>query len=199
LTFNGNHSSDPDGTIVSYAWNFGDGGTANGANVSHTYNAVGSYNVVLTVVDDDGLSDTSTYTVLIEQLVTNQPPVARINGPDSTLVGQTVVFDSGGSHDPDGTIDSYVWDFGDGASHQARSGESTVAHTYNSAGTYQVRLTVTDNGGLSDTATHTIVVQEPAPNQAPIARINGPDRAMVGETVVFDSGNSHDPDGMILS
>ena len=201
LTFNGGSSSDADGSIVRYAWDFGDGVTASGVNVSHDYNKVGSYNIVLTVTDDGGLSDTSTYTLLIEEAGANQPPVAMVSGPTSAVVGETVIFDSGSSHDPDGMLVSYVWDFGDSRelARPAKTGESTMAHVYSTAGTYQVSLTVTDDGGLSDTATHTIVVQEPASNQSPVAMINGPSSAMVGETVVFDSGSSHDPDGTLVS
>jgi PKD repeat protein len=202
LSFDGEGSSDSDGSVVDYAWDFGDGNRTSGKSVTHSYNQAGNYSVVLTVTDDENLSDTSTYTLLIEESSTNQSPVAVIYGPENALVGETVIFDSGGSHDPGGTIVSYVWDFGEGGASQlaeiARSGDSTLAHVYNTPGTYQVTLTVTDDGGLSDSARHTIVVQEPAPNQPPIARINGPTNALVGETVIFDGGSSVDPEGGTL-
>lgn len=201
LTFNGSSSSDPDGLISSYAWNFGDGTTANRVNVSHSYSQVGSYKITLTVTDDDGLSDTSIYTLLIGEPNPDQGPVAVINGPTSALVGETVIFDSGSSYDPDGTIVSYAWDFGDAdLLKSAESGESAMAHVYNTPGTYQVTLTVTDNSGLSNTAKHPIrILQEPEANQPPVAVINGPANALEGEVVIFDSGGSHDPDGMIVS
>ena len=200
LTFNGGSSSDPDGAILNYNWDFGEGTTVNGLNVSHSYSSPGNYNVILTVTDDSGLSDSSTYTIIIEALVTNQPPAADIHGPASALTDQTVIFDSGGSYDPDGTLVSYIWDFGDGTHLQmARVDGSAMAHVYNAAGTYQVSLTVTDDGGLSSTARHTIVIQDPAPNQPPLARINGPAQALVGEAVIFNSGGSHDPDGTLVS
>ena len=63
-----------------------------------------------------------------------------------------------------------------------------MAHVYEAAGTYRVTLTVTDDDDLSDTAEHTIVVGEPVANQPPLAAINGPASASVGETVIFDSG-----------
>jgi len=77
----------------------------------------------------------------------NQPPVANPNGPYSGTVGQAVNFSSSGSYDPDGTIVSYSWDFGDGST----SNKANPSHTYNSAGTYTVKLTVTDDQGATDT------------------------------------------------
>jgi nucleoid-associated protein YgaU len=52
LSFSGADSSDPDGRIVSYVWNFGDGATGSGVNVTHSYKAAGTYKVTLTVTDD---------------------------------------------------------------------------------------------------------------------------------------------------
>ncbi len=64
-SFDGSGSSDSDGTIVSYAWDFGDGSTDSGVNVSHTYGAGGDFDVSLTVTDDGGASDTSTRTITV--------------------------------------------------------------------------------------------------------------------------------------
>jgi PKD repeat protein len=55
-TFDGSGSIDPDGTITSYTWNFGDNSTGQGISVSHSYAAAGTYTVTLTVIDDGGLS-----------------------------------------------------------------------------------------------------------------------------------------------
>ena len=57
VTFNGSGSSDPDGSIASYAWTFGDGGTATGVTTTHTYQAAGTYTAVLTVTDNQGATD----------------------------------------------------------------------------------------------------------------------------------------------
>ncbi|MCR1782611.1 PKD domain-containing protein [Nocardioides carbamazepini] len=64
--FDGRASADSDGTVTSYAWTFGDGGTATGARPDHVYAAPGSYEVTLTVTDEDGASGASTQTVVIE-------------------------------------------------------------------------------------------------------------------------------------
>jgi len=57
VTFDGSASTDPDGSIVSYRWNFGDGGQASGKKVTHTYHRLGYYEVVLTVTDNEGASN----------------------------------------------------------------------------------------------------------------------------------------------
>ncbi|GCE78085.1 PKD domain-containing protein [Cellulomonas biazotea] len=67
-------STDPDGTVVSRAWSFGDGGTATGTTSSRTYAAAGTYTVTLTVTDDDGATATTTRSVT----VTAPPPVTTL-------------------------------------------------------------------------------------------------------------------------
>ncbi|RLF42731.1 MAG: hypothetical protein DRN29_11050 [Thermoplasmata archaeon] len=65
LTFDASSSSDPDGTIVSYEWDFGDGTTAEGMIVTHYYTKANVYTVTLTVTDDDGNTDTATETITV--------------------------------------------------------------------------------------------------------------------------------------
>jgi PKD repeat protein len=83
----------------------------------------------------------------------NAPPVALVGAnPTSGIAPLAVTFSAAGSSDPDGTIASYAWTFGDGGS---ASGAS-AAHTYAAAGTYTAKLTVTDNGGATASQTVTI-------------------------------------------
>ncbi|UCH88052.1 MAG: PKD domain-containing protein, partial [Thermoplasmata archaeon] len=77
------------------------------------------------------------------------PPVADAGSDQTVMVEETVYLDGSGSYDVDGTIESYIWDFGDTNS---GSGETTT-HAYTAVGIYTVTLTVTDNGGATDTDT----------------------------------------------
>jgi PKD repeat protein len=188
LTFDGSASSDEDGTVVSYAWDFGDGSSGTGVSPTHTYTNGGLYTVTLTVADNDGLSsDPVTTTADI-----NIPPVADPNGPYSGLVGAEVTFDGTGSSDADGVIQSYAWDFGDGNTGTG----STPTNVYDAVGTYVVTLTVTDNDGASDIQTTSATIDILLP---PVADAGGPYDGVENEPVTFNGGGSVDPDGTIVS
>ena len=169
VAFDGSSSS---GSIVSYAWDFGDGSTATGPTPSHTYAAPGTYTVALTVTDDQGATNTTTRQVTVpavpaSQPTPNQPPHASfVLTPPGTAGSQQITVDGSGSSDPDGTISSYAWSFGDGTT---ATGASTT-HTYAAAGTYTVTLTVTDNQGATGTASQQVTVPvagAPAPPPPP--------------------------------
>ncbi|MCA9838986.1 MAG: S8 family serine peptidase [Trueperaceae bacterium] len=84
----------------------------------------------------------------------NQLPLARF---DTSVKGLTVNFDAGTSSDPDGTIMAYLWDFGDGSTGQA----GLISHTYSEAGTYTVRLTVTDDANTTSSTRLDITLAQP--------------------------------------
>lgn len=192
LTLDGSASSDPDGTIVDYSWNFGDGNTGTGASPTHTYITDGTFTVSLTVTDDAGDTGTDATTATIG--LGNQPPVADANGPYSGTVGVAVSFDGTGSNDPDGTIASYSWDFGDGSTGNGPS----PTHTYATVGMFNVTLTVTDDTGASDSAGTSADIAEQPVNQPPVADANGPYSGTAGVAITFDGSGSTDPDGSIV-
>ena len=264
ITFNASTSHDSDGYIVNYTWDFGDGNITTIYNttdttywlVNHTYNYAGTYQVSLTVTDNDGLHDTKkllipesinvelvhdisimevlipsqvivreeivsinitvrnegdtsesfnvtvsydettieTYTVenlepndinfttiswnttgvsggtyslkvqaklfgetfaflddnlkILGPILIQEKPIADFSyTPVNPTVEQVVTLDASASHDPDGYVFSYTWDFGDG--NITTVTDPTIVHKYTMAGTYNVNLTITDNNGLT--------------------------------------------------
>ncbi|MCB0177045.1 MAG: PKD domain-containing protein [Anaerolineae bacterium] len=192
VAFSGNRSFSLS-PITEYNWSFGDGTTARGPQVSHTYSQEGSYNVVLTVVAQNGLRSSDNLSIRIDSALNpGDAPVAKINAPQEAQWGQEIVFDGSGSTSKNQIV-SWAWDFGDGSS----ANGPTVPHVYNRPATrsdlviYNVRLTVTDQNGLENTATHLInLVDPPPPSEPPKAAISGPSTAEVGQAVTFDGAGS---------
>ncbi len=154
VSFDGSASSDPDGSIASLSWDFGDGVGGDGALASHIYNAGGAYTVTLTVKDDDGAAATDSLVVTVDD---NEPPVAVVTvTPETAAAGQSVRFDGSGSSDADGVIATYDWDFGDG---EAGAGP-VFDHAFAAGGSYDVVLTVHDDRGAEASATLTYIVTD---------------------------------------
>jgi PKD repeat protein len=241
VNFDASASSDPDGTIASYAWDFGDGETGTGMLTSHTYSNPDTYTVTLAVTDDSAASHSTSVTISVTPappritlqplnlsikvgqsatfsvaadgteplgyqwqkngmdiegataeshitpattladngstfrcvvsnvagsatsetatltVLANLPPLATFTA--APLLGYaplSVDFDASASSDPDGSIASYAWNFGDG---ETGTGVLT-SHTYPNPGTYTVTLTVGDDQQATHSATTTVTVEE---------------------------------------
>jgi PKD repeat protein/C1A family cysteine protease len=190
VTFSSAGSRDPDGTITAYAWDFGDNTSATGANANHTYTSAGTFTARLTVTDNQGATGFDTTTITVSNV--NTPPVAAVSAsPTSGTKPLAVSFSGSGSSDPDGTITSYAWDFGD--SSQATG--VSASHTYTNGGIFNARLTVTDNNNATDSTTVAINVNIP-----PVAQASAtPSSGLIPLTVSFSGSGSNDPDGTITA
>jgi PKD repeat protein len=145
ITFNASASYDQDGSIIRFIWDFGDGYTGSGEVVTHTYADNGRYIITLTVMDNDSARDSTTENAVI----TNRSPSASFTeSAETSYVGTPIEFNASASYDPDGTIVSYLWDFGDGTNTTG----VTANHTYLYNGSFTVTLTVTDDDGDSTIA-----------------------------------------------
>ena len=136
-------SSDVDGSIVAWSWNFGDGNTSSVQHPLHVYAAAGTFGVTLTVTDDQGAVDSTGQAVTVDTgAPVNTPPVASFSYACSSLV---CTFDGTLSRD-DAGIASYAWDFGDGSGAVL----AAPAHTYAAQGNYMVTLSVVDTAGANN-------------------------------------------------
>ncbi|MEX0766949.1 MAG: PKD domain-containing protein, partial [Microthrixaceae bacterium] len=196
VSFSSEGSLDPDGTIVNYAWTFGDGSPASSdANPTHTYSTAGTFVATLRVTDNGGAIGSSTVAVLVAA-GSNQSPVAVIATP-SPVSGKaplSVNFSSAGSSDPDGSIVAYSWNWSDGT---ILGTVANPSHTFTTARSFVVSLTVTDDNGATATTTTTVTATA---NQTPTAAASvSASLAIAPATLSFNSSTSVDPDGIIVT
>jgi PKD repeat protein len=153
-------SSDQDGTVTAYAWDFGDGDNSANQNPSHTFAAGGDYSVVYTVTDNDGAETSATKSVTVTAPTLppgNEAPTADFSVSCFSL--DCVFTDE--STDPDGTIASWSWEFGDGATSAAQSPPSHH-YTATALAFITAKLTVTDDAGATSSKSVQFTVAPPA-------------------------------------
>lgn len=140
-------------TIVSYAWDFGDGRTGTGVQTNHAYSAAGGYIVTLVVTDDAGRTAVTTQAVSVASAA---PTADFVFSPTAPTTLTPVNFNASTSRASSGrAIVTYSWSFGDGTT---ATGVAPPAKTYSLPGTYNVILTVVDDAGNSGTVTKTVTV-----------------------------------------
>jgi len=186
--FNGSTSKDPDGSISTYYWNFGDGNKQEGGKlkaVAHQYTTVGAFNASLQVKDNGGVkSKTVTAIVIVAPL-----PIAS-SLQVSTFTNITFSIDNSSLG---GKITDYTWNFGD-MSLPAKG--SSVSYYYKRNGTYAVSLSILYQG-QSATASLNISVY----NQAPVANISIVETATpyyMSKPIKFSGAGSTDVDGQVM-
>jgi hypothetical protein len=159
-SFDASGSLDPNGSIVSYHWNFGDGGSADGATVSHVFAQDGEFVVTVTTTDNDGLTDTATLNVSVSNVA---PLLSGI--PDGSLEAGDAYTVSGSFSDPGADTWTATVNWGDGsaASQAIATGhEFSLVHVYPNAGTFTVTVTLADDDA-SVSGTHSVTVTATAP------------------------------------
>jgi PKD repeat protein len=195
VNFDASQSVDPDGSIISYEWDFnGDEITdEEGQIVEYTFEEAGEYEVKLYLVDSNGESveATETVNVLSEDIIKG----VILNVPNDEILtpGRTYTFDGSTSESEEGTIESFEWDFGDG---QIRSGNK-VSYSFADEGVYQVLLRLNDSEGNEVIVTREYIVSNSpsglfATIQTEPSLADGQE-TLVGQapfTVMFDAGSS---------
>src|SRR5581483_3455954 len=195
VVFNADGSTAASGhNLTQFSWNFGDGvnSTASGIVTSHTFSAAGSYNVVLSVLDDAGQKGTTSQTVVVATASggssASAPTVDFVFSPSSPQTNQSVFFDASAARATSGhSLTSFVWNFGDGST--ATTTTPTTTHTYTIAGTFNVVLTVTDDQNLSTTKTNAVTVTSTTSGLSAAFTIS-PTAPASGQLVTFNANTS---------
>lgn len=155
VSFDANASSSPNGAIVSYEWDFGDGASSVGVTAEHTYTEKGVYTVTLVITDSSG--KTGARSLSVEAM--NRVPVAHFT-VDKYWVGvnDPLEFDASDSEDPDGMIVQYIWGFGDGTTGDGMIVEHEYGTANGSGWQPMVTLTVVDDSGDSGSTSQRVNV-----------------------------------------
>jgi gliding motility-associated-like protein len=141
-------------TVTSWLWDFGDGSTSALKDPSHIYINPGTYKVKLTIKSSIGcVSD-----IIEKDFKVMESPQAAWSTTSSLCAGADIRFEDGSSS-AEGTISSWLWDFGDNTA--AVSAQSPT-HSYARSGTYDVKLTVSTTYGCSNTTTRQMTIKDPA-------------------------------------
>jgi subtilisin family serine protease len=159
VQFDASGSYDPNGRPVTFAWTFGDGGTATGARPAHTYMRAGTYTVTVTVTDASSLKTTKTAQAVIPNIV---PAVSAI--PGATIIRGETYAGAGSFADADPDAWTATADYGDGSGAQALALDGktySLSHTYTSAGVFTVAVAVSDDDGGTGGSTAQVTVYSP--------------------------------------
>jgi len=194
VTYSSIGTTDPLRQPMTYNWNFGDGTTSTNANPGHVYPTAGTYTAKLTVSDSTSNTVSQALIITVSAAITNQPPVITATAaPQSGLTPLSVAFSSAGTFDPQGQTLLYNWNFGDGVT----STNANPSHIYTTAGTYTVRLTVSDGITNATSGGITITVN---PYLAPtVVASASPLTGVMPLAVTFSSAGTTDPQGKSLT
>ena len=184
------NATDPDGDALTYAWSFGDGGTATTPNPQHVFEDPDPYTVTLRVTDARGASTTASLAVVA---LSNRPPIVAAGAQPATGIAPLSVTLTATTTDPDGHAVQHEWNAGDGSPPLIGA---VVQHFYASPGTYQATVTATDAlGGRASASVQIVVV----PNQPPQIAPSAVPMAGIAPLRVAFNAAATDPEGEPLS
>ena len=196
ITFEGTASYDPDGTVVSYSWAFGDGATGTGSVATHSYSPAKTYTVTLTVTDNGGVTGSTTAQVTI----TDRPPVVSFTpSPTTANTGQTITLTIY-SFDPDGTISTTRVDWGDTITQLYSGAITSATHSYSSTGSttsqiFTIVVTATDNNASYTSTSSQVTIND----RVPVPSFNPSSTSLTTGQNVTLTITATDPDGVVTA
>lgn len=198
-------SKDPDGKIDRYEWDFDEDGEfddAEGIEAKKTFEKIGKYTISLRVTNSIGEFNISEKEIDVVKAEEPEPKITVVDEPKEYLVGVNYVFKADESTSPNGKIEKYEWDFGDGSEKEETK---SASHTFNQQGTYEIKLKVTDEEDKEAEVTLKITVgaakgaPKPVINTDPVFAEG--DLALTGKvpfTVIFDAKQTTDNDNNVI-
>lgn len=205
VTFDASASSDPDGSIVSYEWDYGDGSTGSGETETHKYSEQRDYTVILTVTDNDGAKDTDKIFVHVKGKGENHDPVIHlivfVSGHSVVGVGESVELKViANDQDCDALTDSWSCD---GGRIQGRGSDlrSIIWEAPHDDGTYKISVEVSDGrGGRAKESQNIVVTKETPSEEKPISsevKLNSINDISIGENLIV-TGTCNKEDGSVI-
>jgi len=205
VEFDASSSIDPDGEIDRYEWDLDNDGLFDdeeGATFTHTFENPGKYTVALRVTSTTGEYSVDEKEINSKEATLPNPIIKIVNEPETFVVNQQYIFTADESTSPNGEIEDYEWDFGDGTPVEETK---TVSHTFSTEANFEVSLNITDETGKENEVVLTIPVGQPqgTPNASLETQpsVNKGDLSLKGRvpfSVVFDGSKSTDPDNNIV-
>jgi len=174
--------------IVAWQWDFGDGYYSDIRNPVHQYYEEGAYLINLTVIDNYGFTGKIIKNIIVGE---NMPPDADFSYTPSEPTDLQKVYFTDNSHDTDGYIDKWFWEFGDGKTSMNQNPE----HQYNDDGIYTINLTVWDEKDRYNMISKDINIL----NVKPCANIDGQYAGTLDDPPIFNASGSYDEDGFIVN
>ncbi|MBD3331153.1 PKD domain-containing protein [Candidatus Peregrinibacteria bacterium] len=203
VKFDASESTDPDGEIERYEWDLNEDGEfddAEGIEAEFEFEQIGTYEVSLRVTNSTGEYAIAEKEIVVEEENLPEPVITITNEPETFVTGVQYVFKADQSTSPNGNIEEFEWDFGDGSGVVTTK---TATHTFDKEGTYEVVLKVIDEEEEEGEIRKSITVGAPQGKPKAIIEtepeISG--TALSGEipfTVVFDGSSSTDSDNNIV-
>ncbi len=192
INFDASSSTDIDGVVNAFMWDFGDGKSGNGKKVIHSYETAGIYTVRLKIIGNQqgSYKNYDYYEMKIEVI---EGPKATFKMVKKACIGDEVLLDASASKSNSGKIISYEWDFGDGFVATGRS----VKHTFKKWGIYPVRLTVKTNSTSS--CSKNDLIKSITINDKPSVTIQAADTVALNEFAILSPENIKDKIGGIVS
>lgn len=186
VSFSGATSTDREGPIASWDWEFPGGQARSGVTQTWSFPRAGSFPVVLTVTDASGATNTTFVTI---EVVNEVPVAVGTVSPSTGDLSTTFAFDASGSHDPDGNVVSYSWNFGAGLIKTTTTPK--IAYQFpvgTTLGLRNVELIVTDDDGDSSSTTISVTIS----GRPPTAAIT-----LTSDVVTTDPGGTVAPLGYV--